>query len=182
MYYVLYAKPDEIVVGQVSEEDSPLYNKYLQGSLLPIEEYPKQLVVEIETSLRVVPDYLELQGIPIASANFIQGLKNSGVDNFQAFSANLKLPEKVITGYSILNYIGLVECIDRDNSDLTLWRKKISRINRLQLKKNNYDLDLFRLAEFKPVVLVSKRVKDMLSPLSGVILDPAADWSDRVWY
>jgi len=98
----------------------------------------------------------------------------TGVDNIQYFDA---VVENSVTGevsndYKIVNIVGVVNCIDYENSRLEYYPDGgVMFIDELVLDESKIkDLIMFRLYDFLPLIVVHKKVKDMFeqNSISGV--------------
>ena len=126
-------------------------------------------------------------GCSVVSERFKQLLDKSGLKNIQYFPATVieKEGEIAKTGFYAANFVGLIDCIDRDASDMRARTDKngeltiIFRINKLVLKgKISYQEPIFRPAYFTGIILIAEILKDKLeeSKLSGIRLVAPEKW------
>ncbi|WP_097459735.1 hypothetical protein [Mangrovitalea sediminis] len=167
------------MIGSVVEEDIPLRVKYANGQLIPADEQPRGLKVVLEEGPDSLPDLFVLGGNPIASERLVDALKHAGVHNIEYFPAPIERPDETVTGYGILNIVGLVDCIDRRKSQYTSFAGQMFRMQHLELDESAIgDLLLFRPAGYTLLMLIHESVAGALAGLSGVLLPPATGWSD----
>ena len=92
-------------------------------------------------------------------------LQNIAVDNIQYFDFDIVYPKgnNVYTDYKIANVVGLVDCVDKDKSDLTFYDSgTIEFIDKLVLDESKIppELNVFRLSNRSTLTIVHQSVKD----------------------
>jgi hypothetical protein len=179
MLYVLERDPSITIVGMVRDTDTSLVSRFTTGIMIDRANAPTNLSVDVESAPDEYPDYFELQQIPIVSSRLLAALRSAGVDNFAAYPAPIIEKTRQIDGHSVLHIIGRVAAVDAASSTVTRFAGRIARIRKLALAPGlATDLHIFRLDEKQYVILVSKKVRDALQGLSGVVLSPAEGWGD----
>jgi hypothetical protein len=183
VYYVLDKDLDINIVGGVKEDDPGFGLKYSRGQEIELSELPQNLIVKIEFGPKTLPDYFELGGTPIVSNKFSDILRSVGVDNVQLFSTKVQMPDQVLAGYSVLNVIGRISCINLNKTNCTKHRNRIVRINNLVLDEDNiHGFKMVRPHEFELMILVSEDVKNAINGLPGVTIRAADGWNDSHKY
>ncbi len=92
-------------------------------------------------------------------------LQNIAVDNIQYFDLDIVDPktEDIYTNYKIANIIGLVDCVNKNESDLKYFNSgNIKRIRKLILDEGKIpsELKVFRLSIRSTLTIVHQSVKD----------------------
>lgn len=92
-------------------------------------------------------------------------LQNIAVDNIQYFDFDIVDPKTndVYTDYKIANVVGLVDCVDKSESDLKYFNSgNIKRIRKLVLDESKIppELNVFRLSNRSTLTIVRQSVKD----------------------
>jgi hypothetical protein len=103
-----------------------------------------------------MPSYVD-EAAPLMSDELIATLLGLGVDNLQVFKASVEEMRtgKVHLGHKAVNILGLVRCVDADNSDP---QSEYPAIDAARAR----DLPLFRLAEHPGKLAVHRRIKDAI--------------------
>jgi hypothetical protein len=96
--------------------------------------------------------------IPICSPRLRELLKQLGVKEVQFLPIRLvgKASRKELTGYSIMNYLSVIDCLDREKSNYRIWTKE----NLLFWEKRPWMLGTFEYVQ-NPV-LQSQKIGDAL--------------------
>ncbi|WP_444996732.1 hypothetical protein [Aliikangiella sp. IMCC44359] len=102
MFNILETQEHQLV-GMISNKDSNQLPPFTKGRLINKNFYEGQLKVEFESSHGSLPDYFELDAIPIVSDKFVDFWQDLPIDNYQLFPAVIRFPDKEFAGYSILN-------------------------------------------------------------------------------
>lgn len=181
MYYILESQ-EHVLVGMISYQNAGWGLGFTRGDVFDSNFGEEGLCVLFEKNHAALPDYFELDATPIVSEKFVQLLKSLPVDNYQLFPVVVKFPGRQITGHYILNIVGRISCIDVAASDCKMYKNSIMRIKRLVLKADlAKNLDLFRPEEFPLAIIISERIKQGLESgsLTGMLIKPADDWSDK---
>jgi hypothetical protein len=127
-------------------------------------------------------DYFECPKAPVISARMKDRLIALGVDNIETVPCVIvdERGRQPVGGYQVLNVVGLLDLIDRDGSDLALWRSKVARIKRLALRNITAMPGLCRMAGYPDVLMLDDALGNALKAagLLGLRLTPAEGWSD----
>ncbi|MFH0926170.1 MAG: DUF1629 domain-containing protein [bacterium] len=126
-------------------------------------------------------------GCSVISERFKFFLDSLGIDNIQYVKATVieRDGEPAKPGYYAANILGLVDCIDRDASEMDAELDDdgeltiIFRIDKLVLKDDVfYQAPLFRTAHFTGLILLDETLKQKIdkSPLIGVRLVSPVRW------
>lgn len=129
-------------------------------------------------------------GCSIMSERLKVFLESSGIDNIQYFPASVieKDGEHAKDGYYTANFLGLVDCIDRDASEMKARRDKngelniITRISKLVLKKpgSSYGY-IYRAYSFTRLILIDSSFKEKFESagLTGIRLVDPERWDGQ---
>ena len=181
MFYILESQHHKLA-GMISYPDSGWGLDFTKGKLLdPRFGEGGGISVLFESNHDVLPDYFELSATPIVSARFLDIWKSLPFDNYQVFPVNVQFPNSQLDGYYILNIVGLVSCIDREKSELQMYKHLIMRVHNLVLNQPEICLELFRIQEFSLAIMISERIKERLvqADLSGLLVKSAEGWNDK---
>lgn len=181
MYYIIESQ-QHVLVGMISYQNSGWGMHFTKGNLLETGFSDGPIYVELESNHDSLPDYFELTGTPIVSEKFVQQLKTLPFDTYQLFPVIVKMPDSQVMGHYILNVVGRISCVDEDASDTKNYKNKIMRMNKMVLKKDlDQNLNMFRANEYPLAILISDNVKKVLEThsLSGILINPAENWSDK---
>jgi len=180
MFHILESQQHELV-GMISYPDSGWGLTFTKGSHLDPNFGGGDIVVRFDSNHDILPDYFELDGTPIVSEKFLNVWKTLQVDNYQVFPITVKFPNEELAGHYILNIVGLVACIDRDASELQMYKSRIMRILDLVLDTTQVSLDLFRVHGYPLAIMISERMKQALedAKLSGLLIKPTDGWNDK---
>lgn len=184
--------PNTDVSPDVRLNDNSSCNEMIweNGSIINPTEYDLsklEFLCETLPSGKMTDYVVSDMGCPIISERFKQFLDSLGIDNIQYFEAAIiELEgEPAKSGYYAANIIGLIDCIDRDASDMDAEPDKdgeltvIFGIEKLVLKDNiAYQGYLFRAAHFTRLILVDEFLKQQIeeSPLTGIRLVSPERW------
>lgn len=133
----------------------------------------------------VLGDYV-LTGLPglLISATFRQALEAAEVDNVQYIPATIEdeVTGIIHEGYFVANVIGVVDCLDPDESRLVAGSLpgKIRDIESLHLNETAIGgRRMFRLGRYEALVVVDAQVRDAMEAagLKGVEAVPAEGYS-----
>ena len=126
-------------------------------------------------------------GCTIISERLKNFLEKNGIGNIQYFPASVieREGEQPSDGYYAANIIGLVNCIDRDASDMRARRDKngelniIMRIRKFVLRQPEHDLgSLYRVLSFTRLILIDRTFKEKIESagLTGIRLVAPDRW------
>lgn len=114
-------------------------------------------------------DHLSVGEIPglVFSGRLCRLLQDMMLTNLQYFPLHIAHAPDGATGegYWIVNVVGVVDCVDREASDLEYFKDgDIEFVNRLVLDEGKIPpgLDIFRLAGRSTLVVVSQTLKDAI--------------------
>lgn len=122
-------------------------------------------------------------GCPVVSPRFRILLEQNGIDNIQFFPATIQAtPSTAAAQYYAANVVGLVACIDTDQSEMNAKADAngeltiIFSIDKLVLKKPSHDFGyIFRAFPFERIILIDQRFRKIFDDagISGVkCIDP----------
>lgn len=132
-----------------------------------------------------LPDYVSpAVGIPLFSDRLRRVLESSGVNNIQYFNAVVRnAASNESYNYYAANVVGLVSCVDREQSAYIPSFGSdflIGGFQRLVIDESKIKYEgLFRLAEYSLIALVSEDVKTaiMQAELGGILFASPEEWN-----
>ena len=181
MFSILETQEHQLV-GMISNTHSMKIPRFTKGKAITDKFENGQIKVELESDHESLPDYFELDAIPIVSSKFAEIWRGLPFDNFQLFPVIVKLPSKEIGSYFILNIVGRISCIDMEKSDCNMYEHRIMRLNNLVLNYESIkESNLFRADEYPLAIFISDSIATQLSKsnLSGVLIKPTENWNDK---
>lgn len=181
MTYILESKLHSLVSHISYSEDSGWGLDFLKGFLVNIPQDRSGLFVEAESERVELPDYFEVDGVPIVRKKFIDTIELAGVDNFQALPVEVRFENGADKGYFLLNVIGRVKCFDETKTDCTKFGPSIARIFSLKLADNPaHGAYMFRAHEYQDVIFITEQVKHEIEKanITGCEIRSADGWSD----
>jgi hypothetical protein len=140
---------------------------------------------------RAMTDYAVTDmGCPIVSERLKTFFENNNIDNIQYFQATVIESEgkPAKGGYYAANFIGLVDCIDRDASETRARRDDngelniITRISKLALKDLEVSYNqLYRVYAFTRLILIDSSFKEKIDAagLTGIRLVDPERWDGQ---
>lgn len=182
MIYILESKLHSLISYISYVEDGGWGLDFFKGVVLNAPNNTNDLYVDAESPKTPLPDYFEVQGVPVVNKKFIAALESASVDNFQAFPIEIRFEDGVTSGHSILNIIGRSKCFDESESKLSKFGPSIARVFSLKLLDNaacgSY---IFRAHEYQEVIFIQENVKAAIESanISGCEIRKADGWSDE---
>lgn len=140
-----------------------------------------QIFIDFESDHELLPDYFEVDGIPIVSENFLNVWRATPADNYQVFPIFARFPNRVGQQCYIINVIGRVACFDFERGEYKMYEGMVSRIKKLIIREDVGPFpDIFRANEYPLAIFISERVKNIIdtSDFSGLIISEALNWND----
>ncbi len=169
MYWVLSNEfvdedNDAELTGDISLSDDTSFD---DGVMLDIFIPKITLTLNNDSRMGNMTDHLsidEARGL-VFSTRLRKVLNNNAVDNIQYFDFDIVSPKSnnVYTDYKIANIVGLVDCVDKNKSDLKYFNSgNIKRIRKLVLDESKIppELNVFRLSNRSTLTIVHQCVKD----------------------
>lgn len=182
MIYVLESERIYMISHLSYAQDSGWGIDFLKGFVIDAPLGKEDLFVEVEKKKISLPDYFEVDGVPVVTQKVIDTFKSAGVDNFQAFPVEVRFEDETVSGYSLLNVIGRVKCFDMEKTDCSKFGPSIARINSLKLvDEPAYGGYMFRAHEYQEIIFITEQVKAAIeeSGITGYEIRNADGWSDR---
>jgi hypothetical protein len=139
---------DGAFIEQVSHEDLELNS----GERLP-DSFSGPVAFALDMEIEGGGTMPTLFDIPtfVAKNAFVELLRANGVDNIEVIPAEIANPEtgQILTGYSYINVVGLIDALDLDRSDSQELGEDVRLIDRPVLRpgRGGQLPRLFRLAE-----------------------------------
>ncbi len=180
MYYVMrfdrgFPRPAMITQAPtIPGFDNPVFDKGVRIKQ-PIPVF--DLVID-KKGQGTLTDYLwtNLRGLTL-SARFKATLESAGVDNVDYYPVRVvnEVTKEVREGYYEANIVGVIDCLDRDASEIErspLNPRMIRGISKMVLNPKQISGELlFRLEDIKGIVLAHKKVKTAVekAKLTGVV-------------
>ncbi|VAW62787.1 hypothetical protein MNBD_GAMMA11-1029, partial [hydrothermal vent metagenome] len=127
------------------------------------------LTLNADSQMGVMTDHLsidEIHGL-VFSDRLHELLGSTKVNNVQYFDFDIYDPKsnKVYENYKIANVVGLVDCVDKDKSDLTFYDDGVIEfIDKLVLDESKIppELKIFRLSNRSTLTVVHQSIKDAI--------------------
>ena len=177
MFYIL--DQDAEIEGSAAVEGLPESLDPIDGiggKILPAP--PKDLILNLSEASGDYRGSIIDGLITLYHDTLKKALTDFGIDNIQYFPVKLrnqpgsKRPMPVESGYWIANIIGMVECVDRENSTLIPYPSGIgNKLGPFQIMESKTKgAPLFRLAESPTLVIVTEKLVDHLiaSEICGI--------------
>jgi len=181
MIYTLESKLHTLVSYISYSEGEGWRLDFLKGLLLDVPQKKDAIFIEVENPKVPLPDYFDVQGVPIVNKKVIDALESVAVDNFQAFPVEIHFEDGITSGYFLLNVVGRLECIDLSLSKVSKFGPCIARIFDLKLVENAADgCYMFRAHEYQEIIFIHEHVKKEIEKanISGCEIWNADGWSD----
>lgn len=141
-----------------------------------------QLLIDFESDHESLPDYFEVDGMPIVSESFLSVWRTIPADNYQVFPISTRFPKGLGQPRYLINIIGRFACFDLERGEYKMYEGLVSRVKKLVIRENVGHLpDVFRADEYPLAIFISERVKNILgtSNLSGLVISESLNWNDR---
>ncbi|MBI3561659.1 MAG: hypothetical protein HY080_08095 [Gammaproteobacteria bacterium] len=183
MFYILDQDAEiegSAAVDGLPESIDPI--DWIRGKIMPAP--PKDLVLELSEASGAYRGAIFDGLITLYHDTLKKALTEFGVNNIQYFPVQLRNPtmDTLESGYWIANIIGLIECVDRENSILIPLPSGTGEdLGPFQIAESKTKgAPLFRLAESPTLVIVTEKLVDHLiaSDICGV---RARDTKTEFW-
>jgi len=154
---------------------------------VPITSSIPKIILTLDSDSRMgkMTDHLSIDEVCglVFSAQLCELLHNSMVDNIQYFDFDIVNPKNnnTYTNYKIANVVGLVDCVDKEKSDLTFYDSgTIEFIDKLVLDESKIppELKIFRLANRATLIVMHKSIKDAIldAGITGCVFYKVEDY------
>ena len=185
MYYVFCADFDKTTSSILSDDSTCHEPIWQNGRMLAngTYDFSKLCFLSETPHISPFPDYSrDGHGCPVFSDKLKNIMEAAGCDNIEYFPAqiveyNSSEPQ---SGYYAANIIGLIQCIDMDESEVDEDEDgNIDEIEHLVIDESaTRDLLIFRLAEMQDVILIHEHFKKPIEEagITGVSLVPCDQW------
>lgn len=142
------------------------------------------LFIDFECKKIKLPDYFEVQGVPIANEKLIKAFEDGAADanNFQIFPVEIQFENGKMSGYYLFNIVGQISCMDTENSRFSKFGPSIARIFDLKLNPElTNDIPMFREQKYTDIIFVSQKIKKSIKAqsITGCELRQANGWNDN---
>ncbi len=154
---------------------------FLKGLLIEIPQNSHDISVNFECDSIDLPDYFEADGAPIVNESVLKALQIAGVDNYQQLPLIINFNDRSVTGYSLINVIGRINCMNKELSDFSTWGKSVARIFNLKLDESKTGGALmFREHNYHDIIFICEQLKIAFDDMkiTGCEIIPADGWSD----
>jgi len=182
MIYILESKLHSLISYISYSEDGGWGLDFFKGSVLDAPKNNNDLYIEVENVKTPLPDYFEVQGVPVVNKKFITTLESVSADNFQAFPVEIRFEDGLTSGHFILNVIGKSKIFDESQSKLSKFGPSVARVFSLKLVDNAaFGSYIFRAHEYQEVIFIQENVKKAIEEanISGCEIRKADGWSDE---
>ncbi len=181
MNYVLESKKHKLVSHIVYKNDSGWGMDFLKGLPVAMPRSKDELFVEAEHKVVALPDYFEVDGVPVISERFVKAIESTGTENYQAIPINVHFEDGINSEHFLMNVIGRIKCFDEKNTDCSKFGPSVARVFRLKLDDNiSHGSDLFRAKEYQEIIFINEKIKMAIdnANLSGYEVRDADGWND----
>lgn len=181
MNYVLESKKHRLISHLSYSQGGGWGLDFFSGAILDIPQKSDDLYVEVENSKVPLPDYFEVDGVPIVNQRFVDTISHIGVDNYQALPIEIRFTNEIEKSYYLLNVIGRSKCFDLEKTDCSKFGPSVARVFSLKLQINPANgANMFRAHEYQEVIFVSEQVKAEIEKknITGCELRDADGWTD----
>jgi hypothetical protein len=181
MYFILEANNSLKKIRHLRYDGAGWGLDFLKDHLVELPKTPNNLFVTFECNKIDLPDFFEVDGVPVANEKLIKAFKVAGDDNFQAFPVELHFIDSKIIGYYVFNILGRISCIDADATKCRKFGPSIMRIFDLKLKPESaLSPAMFRDKQYQMVIFVSESIKKMIESenILGCDIREANGWND----
>lgn len=182
MYWVL--EQDSRIPGQAAVMDVPEdFNimDWMAGRL--VEPPPENMLLMLRPGSGGYRGDIIGGVVTLFSEELMASLTKFGVDNIQHFAVDLKDPisGEVEYGYSLVNIVGLIACVDSDVGEMAPLDRPTSLEKFSVDDSKTGDAPIFRLKESPRLILISGRLHDFLvkEKVVGVRMRKTEDYT--VW-
>jgi len=175
----------EVTTSSTLTDDSTCQDPVWQeGRKFEVGEYDlSNLCFESETPHMVpFPDFSRSDiGCPVFSEKLKQLLETAGIDNIDYYPASIVEYEGSIrkAGYYAGNIVGLLSCMDKEESDYTDMDGLVMDFDELVIDEERIaNEQIFRLAEIPRVIFIEERFKGILGAenITGLQLIAPKEW------
>ncbi len=183
-YYIL--KQDTTIEGSIALDGVPDFiepSEWIQGKLM--DPIPEGLVLDLSLESGDYFGDIIQSFLTLFHRSFREGLSALAIDNIQYFPVILRDQEtgETASAYSIANIIGLLDCMDKSASKITMWGSGMGfDIESLVIDPDKTNgAKIFRLVDKPTLIIVNEEVKDYLEEndlLAGVDVINTVDYSD----
>lgn len=157
---------------QVVTDYPEVDTSFLSGEIIDSAKITETIKVKGMFTEDAPPSHFELGKISIFSNQFIEALRNGGVDNIQTFPAIIAGEDgSEWSNYQAVQIIGLVRCANLDESDYQIIAPAVDDsmpslcdFDELEIDREKVpaDLKIFRLAEQPSLILINEPLLDWL--------------------
>ncbi len=138
-----------------------------KGESIQGQHFPTlRFIMDKDTRRGRMTDHISITGFPgeIFSNKAVELLKALNIKNIEPLDFEIYDPEqdKTYGDYKVVNIVGLLDCVDLNNSDLKFYKSgNIKIIEKLVLDKNKIpeEIKIFRLGKFRFLIVVHDDIK-----------------------
>ena len=190
LYHLLFPNTDTSPDIRISDNGSSNEMIWESGVKINPEEYDLsnlEFICETLPSGAMTDYAVSDMGCSVISERLKKYFDKLGLKNIQYFPATIieKEGNTAINGYFASNFIGKIDCIDRDSSELRSRKNKdgeykaIFSIDKLALKENLVNEEpLFRAAYFTRLIVINEALTNQFkeSDMTGIRLVAPERW------
>jgi hypothetical protein len=143
-----------------------------------------RFVTDDDSTLGRMTDNLLIYEVPglIFSNRFVEFLDKAGIDNIQYYELEIEITQtgERYADYMVANLLDVVDCIDKEKSELIYEDGEIDEVDKLVLDPRRIpaNLHIFRLAGLLPLVIVSDDFKKTIESygFTGFVFQDPAEY------
>jgi hypothetical protein len=139
---------------------------WITGKKLDLEPPVMEIMNDEEHPAILTDQLLTILNVPIFSPRLVQVFQDMGIDNVDYYPIRIRIneTEEVIENYRMANIIGLIDCLDEENSQCTRFSDGVGfrRVKKFRLLEDRVppDTSIFRLGEFPFIILAHESIKE----------------------
>ncbi|WP_426580317.1 imm11 family protein [Leptospira interrogans serovar Szwajizak] len=165
----------------------PEYRNFFRGSHVKLHEKLPQFVLRVEKQNQNTKEFSHCDLLEAAHGQLLMSLKlletliNIDIKNLQLFDCQVTFePTGQELPYKLVNIVGVAKALDLQKSNCTIDENGfVETFTTLRLNESAIkDLDLFRLFERLPLIIISDRVKQAIEQagITGVRIINDTEW------
>lgn len=182
MYYILEANNELRKIYYLTYENGDGWGlDFLKGESIELRADSNRLFVKFECEKTKLPDFFEVNGVPVANEKLIKVFEGVGVNNFQAFPVEIQFENGSISGYYVFNIVGCFSVINMETTSCSKFGPSIARIFDLKLNPESANgAEMYREHRYKEIIFVSENIKKRIEEhtILGCNVSEANGWND----
>lgn len=183
MYFILDASNMNRVCHLICpDEDNGWGTDFLEGRSIESPTGRNNTVyIHFECEKIELPDYFEVDGVPVTNNKFLNCFKDACINDIQKFQADIHFMDGKVSGYYVLMQEFSFAIFNIETTKATKLGKHIMRILDLKLYANETcTTEIFRDPAYKQIIFISDRIKNAIESnnITGCNIKEAEGWND----